>query len=918
MVIGIAPAASQMQVIPVDPEVRIGQLDNGMTYILRHNPKPEGMAEFYLVTNVGALQEEDSQIGLAHFLEHMAFNGTENFPGKTIINYLETIGVRFGANLNAGTGVELTYYQLSQVPLRREAIIDSVLLILHDWSHLISLDPEEVDNERGVIIEELRTGRNAAARVRDRIMPIVYNGSRYSYRNIIGTEEQLRTFPLSELREFYHRWYRPDLQAVIIVGDFDVDMMEERVIDIMSRIPAVENPELKQFHPIPDNEKPLVAVETDPELTGSSVTLYIKRPAIPVELRNTVQVRFIQYALAAAGTMTSTRLAEMAQKPGAPFLVASFSSSAMSVSNDALVGSVMARDGEIPTAFEALMTEIERVRRFGFNESELERFKTNTLERSRQAYLRHEDRRSGDMVQGLMQHFLTNRSFPSAEMAWKLDSALITSLSTEIINKLMSDMITSHNNVVVVTAPERDDTPTTEQMLAILEQVRTADIEPFEDTVITEPLIAHEITPGSVVKSEAGMFDSTIWTLSNGVRVILKPTDLRKEQFAMSAVADGGLSTVSDADYRTAQALMGLAGISGVGNFSSTELSRALTGKVATASPSLDRFNSSIAGSSSRRDAETMLQLTYLYFTQPRFARDDFDRMTDLLRATLANAENTPAFWLQQESSQTLYGDHPRAKALTLARLDEIDFDRMKPLYEKFFKDKAGSYTFFFIGDFDLAELQPLVEKYLGSLPTGREKLAWSDDGLKILPGERTNRFSVEMQTPKTTVRYVYSGDIENTQENRLAMNMLQRCLDLRYMESIREEKGGTYGVSVSGGLGRRPRESYSLQVGFDTDPELVDELVGLVEAELRHIAEHGPREDDMSKTFEHWQKSRPEQLLQNGTWLGYLQGYYLFGEDNYTGYDAALQAVTADKVRDLARKILADGNLVRLVMMPK
>ena len=921
LILGVVSVAGQgqMQAIPADPDVRVGRLDNGMTYYIRHNPKPSEMGEFYIFHNVGSIQEEDSQVGLAHFLEHMAFNGTTNMPGKEMINYLETIGVKFGTNLNAATGVEMTYYMMSHVPLKRESIIDSALLILHDWSHFIALEGDEIDNERGVIIEELRQGNNAGFRIRERTMPVLFNGNKYSYRNVIGNEEHLRSFSHQEIRDFYHRWYRPDLQTIVVVGDFDVDIMEAKIKKVMADIPAVENAEPKQYFPIPDNEEPLVAVETDPELTGSGITMYIKRQAMPHEINSTVQVYFMNYMIAAMTSMTNQRLSEITQKPGAPFLGARFQNSGMSVTNQALAGSVSARDGEIPQAFEAFYTEIERVRRYGFSESELERFKTNAFEGARQSYLKRDDRRSEDFVWTYIGNFVSNSPMPSAEVEWQLDSVVISALTVDAINNMAKEMITPTNNVLIATTPAKAGVPvpTKDDMLAIIYKVREADIDPYEDTVIDEPLISHEIKPGKVKKTEKGMYESTIWTLDNGIKVILKPTDLRKEQVGMSARADGGMSILSDDDYRSASALMGLVGMSGLSKFSNNELRKVLTGKVASSGPSLGRFSSGISGNSSRKDIETMLELTYLYFTEPRFSQDDFDRMMDQMRTQLANVQNTPDFKMQEEASKTLYGDNFRAKNITLETLGDIKFEKMAPIYDKFFKNQADEYTFYFIGDFDLDEIKPLVEKYLGGLPVSSQKLKSKDDGLHVRRGQATNRFETEMQAPQTTVVFLYTGDIEYSQENSMVMSLLNSCLDNRYMESIREEKGGTYGVGVQGGIGRQPKETYSLQVSFQTDPNMVDELLGIVEDEIREIAKNGPRAEDMSKTIEYWVKSRPESLKQNSTWLGYLQTYYTWGDDFYSTYDQTIKSLDGKKVQALAQKILDDGNLIKIIMDP-
>lgn len=911
-------AQGGMPTIPNDPDVRIGRLDNGLTYYIRHNPKPAGIAEFFIYHDVGAIQEEDSQIGLAHFLEHMAFNGTKNLPGKQLINWTESIGVKFGANLNAGTGVETTTYMLQQVPIARESVVDSMLMILHDWSYFITLDPKEIDNERGVIIEELRQGNTGSRRVMERTMPVIYNGNRYGYRNVIGTEQHLRNFSHQEIVDFYHRWYRPDLQAIVIVGDFDVDKMEQKVRTVMADIPKAANPEPKAVLPVADNTEPMIAIETDPELTSSGLNIYIKRPAVPKEYNNTLPIYMLNGMLSAAATITSIRLSEIADKPGAPFLRARFGSTQVNNYTDALFGSVSARNGEIAPAFEALYTEIEKVRRYGFTPSEFERVKTNLLSSAEQQYKARNDRRSGDFVQGYISHFSDNYPIPSAEQEWQLDQQVIENMTLEQVNALMKKLITPTNQVVIATGPQKEGVtmPTKQQLLDIIARVHAADLQPYLDNTVIEPLISTDIKPGKVLKTESGMFGSTIWTLSNGVRVVLKPTDLRADQVTMSASALGGLSGLNDADYLTASAMGNLVGMSGVGKFSRIDLGKMLTGKVASAGPSLDKFSTGMGGSSSKKDIETMLQLTYLYFTQPRWSKDDFDRMVDNTRTSLTNSMSTPNYILSTNIYKTMYGNNPRQMPMTLEKLDKIDFSRMAPIYSKLYEN-AGRFTFTFVGDFDMETLKPMVEKYIGSLPVTKDKMAIVDDGVRMVKGEVENRFSTAMEAPMTTVLYVYSGEMAYNQENRMTLGFLQSLLSTRYLESIREEKGGSYGVSVQASLDRRPVELYALQIYFSTDPNMVNELLDIVEDEIRTIAENGPNAADMAKHMEYLKKVRPEQLKENGTWMNYLMNYYLENEDLYTNYEKTLNSIDAKKIQTMAAKILKDGNRVAIIMDP-
>jgi zinc protease len=925
LILGVGAAGAQQldmkAELPLDPDVRIGKLDNGMTYYIRHNGKPEGIGEFHIYHDVGSIQEEDSQVGLAHFLEHMAFNGTENLPDKQMIEWLESVGVKFGANLNAMTGVEQTSYMLSQVPLKREGIVDSVLLILHDWSQYISLNEAEIDKERGVIVEEFRQGNDAGFRIREKIMPAMYGRTRYSYRNIIGNEEHLRNFPYKELRDFYHRWYRPDMQAVVVVGDFDVDEMEAKVRKVMGSVPAVENPEPKQYFPVPDNREPEVVVATDPELTGSSISLYIRRPARPLEQNNKVGTVYENTLLGIATTLANNRFGEMTQKPNAPFLDASIGNMGMSVSNQALSLDASARENEIPRAFEAAFTEMERIRRYGFTQSELDRYKTNAMSSIELSYARRDDRRSGDFVRTYMNHFAKNTPMLSAEDGYRLNKEVMGAVTLEQVNDAIARLIVPTNNLLLAITPQKAGVtvPTTGELLAIMDKVRGEELAPWVDATVDEPLISHEVKGGAVVKEEAGMYGSTIWTLSNGVRVIVKSTDLRADQVQMSAQAWGGLCNVSDDDFLTAFYTAEISGMSGLGKFSRTDLAKALTGKVASSGASIGRFSTGINGGSSKKDVETMLQLTYLNFTEPRFEREQFDIAMEQFEIGLKNSMDTPGFKFNVESNKTMYGDTKRTAVVeSLDRIKDIDFDRMAAIYDMSFRNTADSYTFYFIGDIDMEALKPLVAKYLGGLPVGAPKATWKQDGVEIRRGEITDRFKAVMETPKTTVSYLYTGDIEYNQKNSMVMSMLSNCLQTRYLESIREEKGGTYGVGVRGGIGRQPKPTYSLSIGFDTDPNMVDELLVIVEDEIRNIAENGPRAEDMAKTMEFWIKSRPESLKQNGTWLGYLQTYYTWGEDWNAEYEKVIGEVTPEAVQALARKIVEDKNLIKVIMDPQ
>ncbi len=905
---------------PVDPEVRIGRLDNGLTYYIRHNAKPAGMADFYIVHNVGAIQEEDSQTGLAHFLEHLAFNGTNNLPDKTMINWLESIGVKFGSNLNAATGMDNTSYMLSQVPITRESIIDSALLILHDWSGFITLKEEEIDNERGVIIEERRTINGPMRRLMEKTSPVLYGGTRYGYRDLGGSEEQLRTFPYQELRDFYKRWYRPDLQAMIIVGDFDVDMMEAKVKKVMGDIPATVNPEPKLHFPTPDNVEPTVFVATDPELTYSNVSMYIKHRAPAPEDMDLVSTEYFDVLVSTGIGMANNRLAEIAQRVDPPFNAAAMGWSSFSASDMAFTLGVNCKENELPKAFEAIYTELERICRYGFTEPELEIAKANLLSGIENAYATRNDRRNGSFVQSYIANFTDNTPILSDEESYRTGKRFIELMDIAQIDKAFRSLITPTNNVIIAVTPDKEGVvvPETGEFLAAMERVKAVELEPYSQNTITEPLISSKIKAGKVKKESQGVFGSTLWTLKNGVRVVVKPSDLAANRVSMKAYAHGGTSMLSDEDNFTSKMMLRVLDESGLSKFTPIELSRQLAGKSASAGPTIGRFSTGMTGSSTTKDIETMLQITWLYFNEPRFDNEQFDRVMEQTRLSLKNSEATPRNKFSLELNKTMYGDDPRAEQLSTENINKVDFDRMPAIYDTFFGRTADNYTFYFIGDFDMATLKPLVEKYLGGLPTRNARLATKEDGLKRRTGIITNRFATGMEAPKSTVYYSYGGDIDFSLENVMAMSFLRECLNMRYFESIREEKGGTYGVGVGGGLMRQPNSTYQLNIQFDTDPVLVEELSEIVDAELLNIAENGPREEDMAKIAENMLTSRPEQLKQNGTWMNYLQDYYTWDQDWNTIWEQTLASMNGTKIQAMARKVLDDDNLIKLIMDPE
>ena len=915
-----------MQPIPADKEVRTGRLDNGLTYYIRHNEKPKGQADFYILHNVGAIQEEDDQQGLAHFLEHMAFNGTKNLPGKQLIEYLETVGVKFGYNLNAGTSWDQTVYNISDVPTSRQGIIDSAMLILHDWSHFIALRPEEIDSERGVIMEELRTRDGASWRSTMKLLQALGKGTRYEHRNLIGYLDGLKSFEHDALERFYKKWYRPDYQAIVIVGDLDAEATEARLKSLMADIPApAADAAQKEVIVVPDNEEPIVSIYTDPEMQGSRVQLFIKRPAMPTQMNDKVAWEVVNVIESFLTTMENARLQEIAMQPDAPFLGAGMGSGdviGIIPTLNATAFTAMTQDGKLAEGFEALYTEMEKIRRHGFTQSEFERAQENLMRQVERTYANRNDRTNEQFVNIYLENYRKNEPMPDAETEWKLDSMLIKMLNVETVTAFAKETIQPTNQVIVITAPEKEGiaNPTEEEILAIREKVTASEIEAYEDDVVKEPLIPEGTQlKGSPVKKtvENKEYGATVWTLANGTQIVVKPTKFKADEVRMNAQSKGGLSILPDAEYYMGEMMPAVSSMSGVGKFSATELRKQLSGKSATVQPSVGEYASAVNASCSPKDIETMLQLVYLNFTQPRFDRNDYDNLMKMLRTQLENAKSNPDFQMQEKVIDVLYGHNPRRQVISTELLDEFSFEALPAIYKKLYPD-GNSFRFTFVGNIDPETLKPLVEKYIGSIPASKKPMTFADDKAYPVKGEVTEDFSTPMQQPKVSVNYTFTGDMDYSLENKAALSFLTQALNSRYLVSIREEKGGTYGVQVYGSTDWIPRETYTMTIAFDTNAEMADELCEIILKELRTIAEEGPLTEDIEKHREFMLKNWKNSLDENGPWMQYLQAKYGSGLDYLAGQEQAIRSLTNADVQALAKKILDDGNMVKVVMRPE
>ena len=920
-------AQDPMQPIPADENIRVGKLDNGLTYYIRHNAKPEGMGNFYIVHDVGAIQEDDNQQGLAHFLEHMAFNGTKNFPEKSMIEYLESVGIKFGANLNAFTSWDLTQYFMTDVPVNKEGVVDNVLTVLHDWSHFILLEQDEIDSERGVIKEELRTRDGASWRSTIAMLQAVGKGSLYAERNLIGYLEGLESFTYDDIRTFYDKWYRPDYQAIVVVGDIDVDEIEAKIKTLMADIPApAPDAAQKDVIVIPDNEEPIVSIFTDPEQQYSQVNVIYKSQAMPKEMRGTIAAELVDVMTSLMDRMAAERLQDLSEKPDAPFLggdISTLGSFGICPTLNVTTGGAMTKEGEILTGYKAILTEMERIRRWGFTDGEFERAKAKLLASLESSYNSRDDRKHAFWAQRCIDNFREGTPMPSAETEYVLDKQIVEMLNVTMINQVAQQLYQPGKNmVIIVNSPKKEGVavPTEAELLATLKEVTEGEVEAMKDDVVIEPLIAEDVVlKGSKVKKVAQneAMGTTEWTLKNGVKVVLKQTDYEADRIRLSAISDGGTALFCDGCFWTAELLSSVMSESGISKFSASDLRKQMAGKVASAGTSVDTYEHSVMGQSSLKDVETMLQLVYLQFTAPRFDQTDFDNLITRISSLLANQETNPDFIFSKEVMKTIYGDSPRRQQLSAENLAKVKFDKLAEVHSKLYSN-AKDFTFYFIGNMSPEELQPLVEKYIGSLPVKKKATnTFTDDGVRAVRGGVVNDFRQTMEQPKVSVLHYFGGDEAYTLENQLVMEFFSSALDNRYLKSIREEKGGTYGVGVRGTLDAEPVEEYSLLIQFDTNEQMADELSAIVVAEIEKIAAEGPLAEDMDKTREFLLKDYTKQIKNNSYWANAISEYYDYNIDVVNGYEDAVKAVSAENVQALAKKILEDGDLVKVVMRP-
>ena len=923
---GVVAMMAQMQMpsIPVDPDVRIGKLDNGLTYYIRHNNWPENRAEFYIAQKVGSIQEDDDQRGLAHFLEHMAFNGSKHFKGNELLRWCESIGVKFGTDLNAYTSIDQTVYNISNVPTTREGIVDSCLLILWDWADGLLLEKEEIEKERGVIHEEWRLRTDAQSRILERDLPKLYPNSKYGHRWPIGLMEIIDNFERPFLQSYYEKWYRPDNQGIIVVGDVDVDKVEQKIKDMFSQIVLPENPAKVTTYPVPDNAEPIFVIDKDKEQQYNLVQMMMKHEAFPDSLKGTMAYLLTDYMKDAALSMLNDRLKEYAQKPESPFLQAFARDGEYLLSKtvDAFNLIYLPKDGQAEASLEAVLTEARRAAEFGFTPTEYNRFKADYQSNLDKQYSNKDKRFNRQFVNQYVQHFLANEPIPSIDYTYETMKQIVPVIPIDAVNALIKELVSQNDSNLVLlnfnNEKEGATYPTEDGFKKALAAARAAKIEAYVDNVKDEPLMTTLPKKGSIKKETKSdkLGGYTELELSNGVKVVLKKTDLKKDQVILRGEGFGGSALYGEKDFANTNMFDDVIEASGLGNFSHNELEKALAGKIASASLSMSSYRQNISGSSTPKDVETMLQLVYLYFTNINKDQKSYDNLMQTTEVSLKNRLLQPENVFQDSVSATLNCHNPRFRPLEVADLKNVNYDRILQIAKERTAN-AAAYEFTIIGNFDEATIRPLIEQYIASLPSQKkvEKSKMIDTDFT---GKVVNSFKHKAETPKAlAIMNWYSKDMPYTLENSVKATMAGQILQMEYLKKIREDASAAYTVGAGAGVSRNDFETQAYIVAqCPMKPEKGDIALQIMRDEVNAMTKTCDA-DKLQKVKEYLLKNLGDQRKQNGYWLGRINNWRKYGLDLDTDYEKVVNAQTVESISAFVAELLKAGNAAEVIMMP-
>lgn len=915
---------AQQGKIDNDNTIRKGILPNGMTYYIRHNAQTKGVADFYIAQKVGSILEEKRQRGLAHFLEHMAFNGTKHFPGNTlqpgIVAWCESVGIKFGANLNAYTSVDQTVYNISAAPVTREGVIDSCLLILNDWSHELLLTDKEIDKERGVIEEEWRTRRSGMAmqRLSEQAMPVIYAGTKYSDCMPIGNIDIVRTFPYNDLRDYYSKWYRPDLQAIIVVGDINEDKIEEKIKKLFAKIPLPQNPAHRIYYPIGNNEKMILYTATDKEQPTVNFTLYMKRDVTPKQERNTIQNYADEYKTNILRMAINDRLEELSRTKNAPFISASVRSGNffLASTKDAFELSGVLKEGKAIEAIQLLVGEVERARANGITIDELKRGKAEMLSYAENDYNDRSNRRNGEFVEQCVQNFLEETPIIEPEKELEMVRKLDKTVTIDDVNALAKTIITNQNQVVTMFGPDKNTfkMPTNSSIENAILKAQKQHYTPYKtQNTLTERLITKLPKPGSIISERTYKYGYTEFTLSNGLKVYVRPTNFEPDEVNLKLFSLGGKNIYPDSEMPNLTYLMAGATIGGVAQYNDLTLEKMLAGKIATVTPFIDNDTRGMAGTSNVKDTKTLLELVYLYFTQPRKDPQAFKNLMEQQQEFLTNAHVNPMLAYNDTLHKVAYATN-RMASMDKEQLKRVNYNRIMHIYKELFAN-AANFKLILTGNININKLKPLLCQYIATLPSNNAKETIGTYEPKLVDGKKTYIFHKKQTTPTAITTIVIKGKMEYNNRNELLMDAIGQLLRIVYTEKVREDKGGTYSVQASGDLQHHPNDEALLRIAFQTDPQKYNDLIPIVYKELEKMATEGPSQQDLDKVKAYELKVYNQVLRMNNYWEYVLYTDLYNGIDVDTDFRYIVENMTCDDIRTTLRNLLNQNNCIEVTM---
>lgn len=915
---------AQQGKIDNDNTIRKGILPNGMTYYIRHNAQTKGVADFYIAQKVGSILEEKRQRGLAHFLEHMAFNGTKHFPGNTlqpgIVAWCESVGIKFGANLNAYTSVDQTVYNISAAPVTREGVIDSCLLILNDWSHELLLTDKEIDKERGVIEEEWRTRRSGMAmqRLSEQAMPVIYAGTKYSDCMPIGNIDIVRTFPYNDLRDYYSKWYRPDLQAIIVVGDINEDKIEEKIKKLFAKIPLPQNPAHRIYYPIGNNEKMILYTATDKEQPTVNFTLYMKRDVTPKQERNTIQNYADDYKTNILRMAINDRLEELSRTKNAPFISASVRSGNffLASTKDAFELSGVLKEGKAIEAIQLLVGEVERARANGITIDELKRGKAEMLSYAENDYNDRSNRRNGEFVEQCVQNFLEETPIIEPEKELEMVRKLDKTVTIDDVNALAKTIITNQNQVVTMFGPDKNTfkMPTNSSIENTILKAQKQHYTPYKtQNTLTERLITKLPKPGSIISERTYKYGYTEFTLSNGLKVYVRPTNFEPDEVNLKLFSLGGKNIYPDSEMPNLTYLMAGATIGGVAQYNDLTLEKMLAGKTATVTPFIDNDTRGMAGTSNVKDTKTLLELVYLYFTQPRKDPQAFKNLMEQQQEFLTNAHVNPMLAYNDTLHKVAYATN-RMASMNKEQLKRVNYNRIMHIYKELFAN-AANFKLILTGNININKLRPLLCQYIATLPSNNTKETIGTYEPKLVDGKKTYIFHKKQTTPTAITTIVIKGKMEYNNRNELLMDAIGQLLRIVYTEKVREDKGGTYSVQASGDLQHHPNDEALLRIAFQTDPQKYNDLIPIVYKELEKMATEGPSQQDLDKVKAYELKVYNQVLRMNNYWEYVLYTDLYNGIDVDTDFRYIVENMTCDDIRTTLRNLIDQNNCIEVTM---